>query len=88
LKRKKENEFSFYALHQNQLLSEELFSTAWFVSKKLCEALRFFAALRLNPAHPVIRSENLSDLLFSYCPLCLKYSGCLKALRNLWRKRF
>jgi hypothetical protein len=28
LKRKKENGFSFYALHQNQLLSEVLFSTA------------------------------------------------------------
>ena len=25
----------FYALHQNQLLSEELFSTVRFVSKKL-----------------------------------------------------
>jgi len=35
LKRKKENELSFYALHQNQLLSEVLFSTAWFVSKTL-----------------------------------------------------
>jgi len=28
LKRKKENEFSFYTLHPNQLLSEVLFTTA------------------------------------------------------------
>jgi len=35
VKRKKENELSFYALHQNQLLSEVLFSTARFVSKTL-----------------------------------------------------
>jgi len=40
LKRKKENELSFYALHQKQLLSEVLFSTAGFVSEKLCEAQR------------------------------------------------
>jgi len=45
LKRKKENELSFYALHQNQLLSEVLFSTARFVSEKLCGAWR---SLRLN----------------------------------------
>jgi len=41
LKRKKENELSFYALHQKQLLSEVLFSTARFVSEKLSEAWRF-----------------------------------------------
>jgi len=44
LKRKKENELSFYALHQKQLLSEVLFSTARFVSEKL--------------VHPVIWSEK------------------------------
>jgi len=44
LKRKKENGSSFYALHQNQLLSEVLFLTAWFVSEKL--------------VHPVIWSEK------------------------------
>jgi len=44
LKRKKENGFSFYALHQNQFLSEVLFSTARFVSEKL--------------VHPVIWSEK------------------------------
>jgi len=38
LKRKKENEFSFYALHPNQLLSEVLFSTAWFGSKNQCKS--------------------------------------------------
>ena len=41
VKRKKENGFSFYALHSNQLLSEVLFSIAGFVPKKLSEALRF-----------------------------------------------
>jgi len=35
LKRKKENGFSFYALHQNQLLSEVLFSTAGLFLKNL-----------------------------------------------------
>ena len=35
LKRKKENGFSFYALHQNQLLSEVLFSTAGLFLKPL-----------------------------------------------------
>jgi len=38
-KRKKENGFSFYALHQNQLLSEVLFSTAGlFLKPSLCSA--------------------------------------------------
>jgi len=35
VKRKKENELSFYALHQNQLLSEVLFSTAGLFPKNL-----------------------------------------------------
>jgi hypothetical protein len=51
VKCKKENELSFYALHQNQLLSEVLFSTARFVPKKL--------------VHPVIWSEKLCEALRS-----------------------
>jgi len=35
VKCKKENELSFYALHQNQLLSEVLFSTAGLFLKNL-----------------------------------------------------
>ena len=47
LKRKKENEFSFYTLHPNQLLSEVLFTTAGLFLKTL-RSLAFSAPLRLN----------------------------------------
>jgi len=58
LKRKKENGFSFYALHQNQLLSEVLFSTAGFVSEKSLRGLAFSASLRfVNLRSEISRSE-------------------------------
>ena len=58
MRRKKENEFSFYTRHKNQLLSEVLLKTALFVSKKIHVHLRPLTVQK-NLVHPVIQSKNI-----------------------------
>jgi len=70
---KKENSFSFFPLHPNQLLSEVLFTTAGLFLKKIDVHLRPLTVQK-NLVHSVIQSKNI--------PFWFGVD-----LRNLWIKK-
>ena len=75
LKRKKENEFSFYVLHPNQLLSEVLFTTAGLFPKNsaILGVLSGFAFNKSMDKGDILDESDISCV-------CRYY-----VLRELWR---